>query len=170
MNDFVGFFSPTWINHYAIFQYAKNIVDINMYDRKKNGFMLEQALDGIKTKLQPGSALLLQACAQNPTGVDPSEEEWVAISRACKDRKIFPMIDSAYLGFVSGNVVKDAFPLRLFVEDGHTFAFNQSFSKNLGLYGERIGAIHFVCPNKSTARAMTSYFRQASSIYPPIAT
>lgn len=46
----------------------------------------------------------------------------------------------AYQGFASGSTVKDAFAVRHFVAQGHQIALAQSFAKNMGLYGERVGA------------------------------
>lgn len=41
----------------------------------------------------------------------------------------------AYQGFASGDIVKDAFSVRYFLEEGHKIAFAQSYAKNMGLYG-----------------------------------
>ena len=61
-----------------------------------------------------------------------------------KKRKLFPFLDSAYQGFGSGSIDKDAFSVRLFAKDGHELLVSQSFSKNMGLYGERVGAVSFI--------------------------
>jgi len=153
----IAFLIPTWENHYPIFHFMKKISEINMYDKKNNGFLFDHVLDQIN-KLEPRSVLLMQACANNPTGIDPSEQQWVAISRACKDKKIFPLLDSAYMGLISGDVAKDAFAIRLLQEDGHEFAYTQSYSKNLALYGERIGITHYVCKSKEKAKEIKEYF------------
>lgn len=39
-------------------------------------------------------------------------------------------------GFASGDVDKDAFAVRKFLQDGHRILLAQSFAKNMGLYGE----------------------------------
>ena len=51
----------------------------------------------------------------------------------------------AYQGFASGNIARDAFAPRYFVSQGHQIALAQSFAKNMGLYGERVGAFSLVC-------------------------
>jgi aspartate aminotransferase len=84
--------------------------------------------------------VLLHACAHNPTGVDPTPEQWAVISDIAKERKLFPFFDMAYQGFASGSTTRDAFALRHFVSQGHQVALAQSFAKNMGLYGERVGA------------------------------
>jgi len=68
-----------------------------------------------------------------------------------KKKNHFPFFDSAYQGFASGDVDKDAWAIRHFIEQGLTPAVAQSFAKNLGLYGERIGAVHFVTSTPSEA-------------------
>ncbi len=85
------------------------------------------------------SVILLHACAHNPTGVDPSEEQWASISTLMKEKGHLPFFDMAYQGFASGDPTKDAFAVRHFVSEGHRILLSQSFSKNMGLYGERVG-------------------------------
>jgi aspartate aminotransferase len=72
------------------------------------------------------------------------QEQWKEISDIVKEKKLFPFFDMAYQGFASGNTDKDAFALRHFVSEGHQVALSQSFAKNMGLYGERVGAFSLV--------------------------
>lgn len=73
-----------------------------------------------------------------------------------KERGLFPFLDSAYQGFATGDLDRDAAVIRLFVDMGIQFVLAQSFAKNMGLYGERAGAFHIVCANKdSAARALS---------------
>jgi aspartate aminotransferase len=91
--------------------------------------------------------VLLHACAHNPTGVDPTEGQWAEISDIFKEKKLFPFFDMAYQGFASGSTTKDAFAPRYFVSQGHQIALAQSFAKNMGLYGERVGAFSLTTLN-----------------------
>lgn len=91
-----------------------------------------------------GSIILLHVCAHNPTGVDPTREQWVEIAKVVRARNHFPFFDCAYQGFASGNLENDAWAVRYFVDQGFELCLAQSFAKNLGLYGERAGAFHFV--------------------------
>ena len=91
-----------------------------------------------------GSIILLHACAHNPTGVDPTRDQWREISKIVRAKKHFPFFDCAYQGFASGNLENDAWAVRYFVEQGFELCIAQSFAKNFGLYGERAGAFHFV--------------------------
>ena len=88
--------------------------------------------------------------------MDPSPEQWAEISKVMKDRKLLPFFDCAYQGFASGNAPKDAFAIRMFVEDGHNLATVQSFSKNFGLYGQRVGALSMVTANSSEKEKVLS--------------
>jgi aspartate aminotransferase len=72
--------------------------------------------------------------------VDPTPAQWKDISDIVKERKLFPFFDMAYQGFASGSTDRDALAVRLFVSEGHQIALAQSFAKNMGLYGERVGA------------------------------
>ena len=69
---------------------------------------------------------------------------------------MYPFFDSAYQGFTSGSLDKDAYGIRLFVEQGIEHVAAQSFAKTMGLYGERTGALHFVCADKDVAARVLS--------------
>ena len=92
----------------------------------------------------PGSYVLLHTCAHNPTGVDPTPEQWEMIAEVCKRNRLYPFFDTAYQGFTSGSLDRDAYGLRLFLGMGFEMVIAQSFAKIMGLYGERTGALHFV--------------------------
>ncbi len=44
----------------------------------------------------PGAVLLLHACAHNPTGVDPSPEQWRQLLALTQEKRLLPFFDSAY--------------------------------------------------------------------------
>ena len=102
-------------------------------------------------KAAPGSVILLHPCAHNPTGVDPTVEQWKQICEVMKVNNLIPFFDSAYQGFASGSLEKDIWPIRYFIGQGFNMLVSQSFAKNMGLYGERVGAIHIVVANADLA-------------------
>merc|ERR1712032_1154217 len=106
-----------------------------------------------------GSAFLIHACAHNPTGVDPRPEQWKEISAAMKAKGHLPFFDCAYQGFASGNADADAFAIRRFVEDGHQFMLAQSFAKNFGLYGQRVGCFSVVCKDTEESKRVLSQIK-----------
>lgn len=150
---------PTWGNHNAIFQAAGLQVKSFPYWNEETKAL---NFDGMMTALKAmpeGSMVLLHACAHNPTGIDPSEAQWEQILEVVKSRKLIPLMDSAYQGYASGDLDKDAFAARLFERSGIEFFMCQSFAKNLGLYGERIGMLHVICKDSDNAGRVLSQLK-----------
>merc|ERR1719277_972027 len=148
---------PTWGNHPTIFKKAGlDVKTYPYYDPASKGFNFEGMMKALKEQASEGAMVLLHACAHNPTGVDPTEEQWKQIAKVMKERRLVPLMDSAYQGYASGSLDKDAFAVRLFVSMGFEMYMCQSFAKNLGLYGERIGMLHVVCNTASQAKAVLS--------------
>ncbi|KAJ6880211.1 hypothetical protein NC652_033529 [Populus alba x Populus x berolinensis] len=118
-----------------------------------------------------GSFFLLHACAHNPTGVDPSEEQWREISHQFKVKGHFAFFDMAYQGFASGDPDRDAKSIRIFLQDGHHIGISQSYAKNMGLYGQRVGCLSVLCEDAKQAVAVKSQLQQlARPMYsnPPV--
>lgn len=102
-------------------------------------------------------AVVLHACAHNPTGYDPTHEQWKCIASVIKQKEIFPIFDSAYLGFNSGSIDEDAWAIRYFTEElALETCVCLSFAKNMGLYGERVGLTSFVTSSAHEATTMFS--------------
>jgi aspartate aminotransferase len=91
--------------------------------------------------------------------MDPNMEQWKEISETVKKQKLVPFFDCAYQGFASGDAATDAAAVRMFVEDGHLISMVQSFSKNFGLYGQRIGALSVVGSNEDEAKRVVSQMK-----------
>jgi len=136
--------NPTWANHSQIFS------NVHLPQKPYPYFSPTTKsldFDGMINSLDSaaeGSIVLLHACAHNPTGVDPTQEQWKQIAKTIKAKKHFPFFDCAYQGFASGDLAKDAWAVRYFVEQGFELCIAQSYAKNFGLYGERAGCFHFV--------------------------
>lgn len=123
--------NPSWANHNAVFKDSGLKVEkYRYYNKETIGLDFDGMVEDIK-KMPKGSMVLLHACAHNPTGIDPTEEQWRAISAAVKEGGHYPFFDMAYQGFASGDTNKDAFPVRLFIEEGHGLCLAQSFAKNM---------------------------------------
>ncbi|KIY50962.1 PLP-dependent transferase [Fistulina hepatica ATCC 64428] len=148
--------NPTWVNHFAIF---RNVgiepVEYAYYDPKTIGLDFNGLIGALKNA-PPRSVFLLHACAHNPTGVDPTQKQWKAIADVIQAKDHYTFFDSAYQGFASGDLDRDAWAVRHFVERGLPLLICQSFAKNAGLYGERIGALHIVAPNAEIAEKVKS--------------
>lgn len=143
--------SPTWANHNQIFtNVGLQIATYPYFSAKTMGLDIDGMLNSLRSAPQ-GSIIVLHACAHNPTGVDPTQEQWKQIAAVVREKAHFPFFDCAYQGFASGNLAKDAWAIRYFVEQGFETCVAQSFAKNFGLYGERAGAFHFVSAAGSDA-------------------
>jgi len=103
-----------------------------------------------------GSIIMLHAAAHNPTGVDPTQDQWKQIAAACHRNGNIVWFDSAYQGFASGCLDTDAFAARYFADMNLPMITCQSFAKNFGLYGERIGTFGVVCGRKEKVPAVLS--------------
>ena len=162
---------PTWGNHIAIFENCGlEVSRYRYYNRATNALDLNGMLEDVMDA-PDGAVILLHACAHNPTGCDPSKEEWKIISDLCKKKNLQVFFDSAYQGFASGDAEADAFALRYFVEEGHNVMLAQSFAKNFGLYGERCGTLSFVTNDADEKeRVMSQVKRIIRPMYssPPI--
>ncbi|KAG6911450.1 hypothetical protein DXG01_014524 [Tephrocybe rancida] len=147
---------PTWANHHAIF---KNVgiepVDYPYYDPKTIGLDFKGFIGSLQ-EAPERSVFLLHACAHNPTGVDPTEEQWKAVADVMLAKKHYAFFDCAYQGFASGDLDKDAWAVRYFVDRGVALLVCQSFAKNAGLYGERVGALHVVSDTPEAAGRIKS--------------
>ena len=98
--------------------------------------------------------------------VDPTPQQWSQLADLCKKKSFLPVFDSAYLGFASGDVDKDAAPFRLFCEQGLQPWACISFSKNFGLYSERAGAIVASCASSREASAVRGHLgKLARALY-----
>lgn len=131
---------PTWSNHLGIFGAAGlAIAKYRYYDAKNKCLDFSGMLSSLKTA-KAGDVVLLHGCCHNPTGVDPSPEQWKELAQLCKEKGLLPMFDFAYQGFSQG-IDEDATSLRIFVTICPEMLIASSFSKNFGLYNERVGAL-----------------------------
>lgn len=148
---------PTWENHHKVF-ISSGFTNANKYrywDPITRGVDFEGMLADI-SEAPESSVIILHACAHNPTGCDPTEEQWCRLADVMKEKKLFPFFDSAYQGFASGDPVKDAFAVRYFVSRGFELFCSQSFAKNFGLYNERVGNLTVVQKDPATTAPVAS--------------
>ncbi len=149
---------PTWANHPKVFEAAGLEVKTYPYfDKTINGLNLNAMLDALD-KLSPGEVVLLHGCCHNPTGVDPTPEEWHRIANLVQDRGLIPLVDFAYQGLGDG-IEEDPIGLRKLCRPGAELFVASSFSKNFGLYNERIGALTIVAEHAEAAAMALSHVK-----------
>ncbi|MFA0413839.1 amino acid aminotransferase [Vibrio renipiscarius] len=142
--------NPTWANHIGVFtaagletaQYSYYNAETKEKDFAAMVADLEQAAEG--------DVVLLHGCCHNPTGIDPTADEWETLAKLVADKKLLPLFDFAYQGFGSG-VEDDAAGLRTFAKYNKEILIASSFSKNFGLYNERVGAFTLVGESEDVA-------------------
>lgn len=146
-------------NHSLVFLNAgfKEYRSYRYWDNAKKTLDFDGLLEDLGNAPE-NSVVILHACAHNPTGIDPTQEQWKLIADlievnsyatyssfrcdsfhtrcAFQERRLFPFFDSAYQGFASGDLDKDAWAVRYFDSRGFEMLCAQSFAKNFGLYSE----------------------------------
>lgn len=168
-NATVWFSNPTWENHEPIF--SNHISSIKHYEFKTRGgeFDVESMLVSLNDA-KNGDVIVLQGCCQNPTGITVNTDKWEVIAKECKLRGLLPIFDFAYQGIEYG-LVEDARPLRIFKDNDLELIVCSSFSKNLGLYDERIGSLSLVFKNEAEIKVWEEDIRKVvrtSYSIPPV--
>ncbi|KAK7390240.1 hypothetical protein VNO78_25539 [Psophocarpus tetragonolobus] len=153
---------PTWSNHHNIWKQAEiPVKTFHYYHPDTKGLDFASLLNDVKNA-PDCSFFLLHPCAHNPTGVDPTEEQWREISYQLKVKNHFPFFDMAYQGFASGDLDRDATALRIFLEDGHLIGCAQSFTKNMGLSEHKVGCLSVLCQSLNQVAALKSQLQLMS--------
>ena len=141
---------PTWANHQAIFSGAG--LQVNSYpyfDNLRGELRFADMLTVLQT-LPAGTAVLLHPCCHNPTGTDLSQSQWQTLLGVVQAQGLLPFFDIAYQGFGAG-LEEDCYALRLALASDLDFIVANSFSKNIALYGQRVGGLTVRCANAQTA-------------------
>lgn len=151
--------NPTWGNHIPIMKDAgMEVLKYTYYEPASRGLDFAGLLSDLNGA-PDGSVFLLHACAHNPTGVDPTMDQWKEIAKVFKAKNHIAFFDCAYQGFASGDATRDAAAVRHFVAEGHKVILCQSYAKNFGLYGERVGALSVVCEDEEEAQRVESQLK-----------
>ncbi|KAH8406321.1 hypothetical protein KR215_011330, partial [Drosophila sulfurigaster] len=131
----VFFPDPTWENHGEIFKHAgfKQFKNYAYWHKKRRQIDMSKLLVDLASATE-GSVVLLHGSAHNPTGMDLTKKEWKQVAEVIKLNNLFPLIDTAYQGFATGDPDRDAWAIRYFANEGIELMAAQSFSKNMGLY------------------------------------
>lgn len=149
---------PTWGNHISIFEGAGiEVHKYPYYDPETIGIKFTE-LKQFFLKLEAGSIILLHPCCHNPTGIDPTHQQWDEILDIIQQKQLIPFMDIAYQGF-GDDIDTDTYAIRKAVDIGLSIYVSNSFSKNLSMYGERVGGLSIVCPTAEEARLVQSQLK-----------
>ena len=153
--------NPTWANHNAVFQAAGfEVLSYRYLNAAKTGLDFAGMLEQLSPQGRPGDVVCLHACCHNPTGIDPTLEQWREISDLLAKKKMLPFVDFAYQGFGDG-LQEDAKPISILMRDHSELVICGSLSKNFGLYSERVGALMMISESPRSTDAVLSQIRSS---------
>lgn len=157
--------NPTWANHQNIFETAGlTVKEYGYYNANAHDIDFDAMMTDLSTA-NAGDIILLHGCCHNPTGIDLTLAQWDLVAQLCADKKLVPLFDFAYQGFGVG-IEEDAAGLRLVASKVPELLIANSFSKNFGLYNERIGAVTVVAEDAdAAARAFSQVKRTIRANY-----
>jgi aspartate aminotransferase len=140
---------PTWANHIPLLGGAGvNLKSYPYYDTSNHSLRMDQMLDAL-SEMPAGDLVLLHACCHNPSGVDPTEDEWRAIADLIVERELVPFVDMAYQGFAT-SLNDDAFLVRHLASLVPEMIVANSCSKNFGLYRDRVGSLSVLAADEAS--------------------
>ncbi|ATX77316.1 MULTISPECIES: amino acid aminotransferase [Reinekea] len=152
--------NPTWGNHNSIFASANlSVKSYRYYDAETQSLDFAGMLEDLQ-QVRSNDVVVFHGCCHNPTGIDPTVEQWQQLASLAEKVGFIVLFDFAYQGFAVG-VDEDAAGLRIFAEKVPELLVASSFSKNFGLYNERVGAFTLVASNRTVA---DDAFSQVKSI------
>ncbi|MFN8467571.1 MAG: amino acid aminotransferase [Caldilineaceae bacterium] len=152
---------PTWPNHPQVFNAAGlPTASYPYFDKQTNGVAFEAMLNALRA-MPEGDVVVLHGCCHNPTGVDLQPQHWQAVGEVLAARKLLPLVDFAYQGFANG-LEEDAAGMHQLVEHCDSMLVASSYSKNFGLYNERVGALTLVAPDDKQAEAALSHIKRVA--------
>lgn len=146
---------PTWNNHIPLLGGAGlTLKPYPYYDTEKHVIEIAAMLDALRS-IPRGDVILLHACCHNPSGLDPSAEDWRAIADVIAERELVPFVDMAYQGFAT-DVDTDAFAIRHLADKLPEMIVASSCSKNFGLYRDRVGTLSVLSRDSATREIVAS--------------
>lgn len=161
--------NPSWPNHKNVFNAAGlDVCDYAWYDAQNHQLDFEGMLASLR-EAKAGDVVLFHGCCHNPTGIDPTPEQWRQLAELSKASGWLPLFDFAYQGFARG-LDEDAEGLRIFAASHQELIVASSYSKNFGLYNERVGALTLVAAEDAvadTAFSQVKYTIRANYSNPP---
>ncbi|MDU5191239.1 MAG: aromatic amino acid transaminase, partial [Mixta calida] len=144
------------------------VCEYNYYDAETHQLDFDAMLASLRGA-KAGDVVLFHGCCHNPTGIDPTSEQWAQLAELSKASGWLPLFDFAYQGFARG-LEEDAEGLRIFAASHSELLVASSYSKNFGLYNERVGALTLVAADQSvadTAFSQVKYTIRANYSNPP---
>lgn len=153
--------NPTWPNHFSVFEVAGLETKVYPYlAADKRSLDFGALIETLEKESRAGDVICLHACCHNPTGIDPTPDQWSELAELTAQRGVLPLVDFAYHGFGDG-LEEDRVGVKAIAGQHEEFLVCGSYSKNFGLYSERVGALLAICPNAETSSKVSSSIKQS---------
>lgn len=159
VTDRVYVSDPTWPNHYGVFERCGMTVEKYPYYNNETQTIDYERMLNFLAQVPEKSVIVFHGCCHNPTGCDLNPAQWREVSALILKHKLIPFFDFAYQGFGKG-IEEDAWAIRHFAEKGHEMFVASSYSKNFGLYGERIGCLSILSKNEQLNQNVASVVKK----------
>ena len=148
--------SPTWPNHKGIFMAAGfKTEDYPYYNASSHGIDFVPMCDTLR-RVPKNDIVVLHVCCHNPTGNDLSDAQWKEVAAIARAQQWIPFLDFAYQGLGEG-ITEDRKGLLAMLDAGVECFISSSFSKNFGLYQDRVGALTLVAADSTSAEMAFSH-------------
>ncbi|MFN4156813.1 MAG: aromatic amino acid transaminase [Gemmobacter sp.] len=159
---------PTWPNHPSIIRYlGLPMATYRYFDAGTRGVDMAGMLADLDT-VAPGDVVLLHGCCHNPTGANPTPEDWARIAEVLDRRRAMPFIDLAYQGFGDG-LEADAAATRMIAARFPELLIAASCSKNFGIYRERTGLLFALTDpaRRAVVQGNLAFLNRQNYSFPP---
>ncbi|SEQ45220.1 aromatic-amino-acid transaminase [Loktanella sp. DSM 29012] len=161
--------NPTWPNHPSIIKFlGMKMQEYRYFDDTTRGVDFDGLIADLGT-VAPGDVVLLHGCCHNPTGANPTADQWDQIIAVIKDRGAVPLVDIAYQGFGNG-LQDDAAATRKVAAAFDNVLIAASCSKNFGIYRERTGILMGLARDTEEAaltQANLNFLNRQNYSFPP---
>ncbi|MCI4646100.1 MAG: aspartate/tyrosine/aromatic aminotransferase [Hyphomonadaceae bacterium] len=155
---------PSWPNHLKVAAAAGRTALGYPYMAPDGTLDFPRMMDALR-QATPGDIVIFQGPCHNPSGIDPSEEQWAYLGDFCERQGLFPLLDVAYHGFAHG-LEEDMAGIRAFLAACRETMVAYSCSKNFGLYRERTGCFLVQTEAPRDAQAVASHLADiARAVY-----
>ncbi|UTH48703.1 aspartate/tyrosine/aromatic aminotransferase [Loktanella salsilacus] len=161
--------NPSWPNHASIIKFlGLPLREYRYFDEATRGVDFDGMIADLSTVAE-GDVVLLHGCCHNPTGANPTLDQWDQIIATLQNVQAVPFVDVAYQGFGDG-LDQDAQATRKIAAAFPNVMIAASCSKNFGIYRERTGILMGIARDADEAKltqANLNFLNRQNYSFPP---
>ena len=160
-NSSIWISDPSWPNHKSIFEASGfQVKSYPYFDADNNNVDFDSLISQIK-EIPRKDIVVIHGCCHNPTGSDLSKEQWSTLADIILEKELLPICDFAYQGLGNG-IEEDAAGVRILTKKLKELIICTSFSKNFGLYSERVGSLIFFSESAQSSASVLSQLKKTA--------